>query len=151
MKTKRLKLQNWEDHFLRFLSNRSDEPLKWGQNDCVTFMADGIMVMTGEDMMLDYRGKYANKYAAAELCRQNSQTLLEIVSEIFQDYGMDLVSEPSFGDPVAVEIENADPVASNLFGGVTFGLYCGDGVVAVPGKHNLILAKTYRLVKAWKL
>ena len=46
--------------FDQFLSDRAKQPFAWGSNDCATFSADGIQVLTGVDIMADLRGYTTN-------------------------------------------------------------------------------------------
>lgn len=151
MKKSKLKVQNWEDHLTKYLMSRSDKPLVWGKNDCVTFVADAILVMTGEDLMIEYRGRYDTRGQAAKIIGEEKLSLREAAEDVFEEYGIEKTDSPGYGDPVCVEVENADPVAARLFGGVTFGICCKHNIVAIPGRDQLLFTDKFRLVSAWKL
>ena len=53
------KLHWAEQHFHAFLLEREGKPFAWGSNDCASFAADGILAITGTDIMTDFRG-YGN-------------------------------------------------------------------------------------------
>ena len=47
-----------------FLAQRQHMPFKWGSNDCCLFIADWLLIATGNDYGLKFRGKYRTKKGA---------------------------------------------------------------------------------------
>lgn len=71
---------DWEDRLATYLDRMSEEPFKYGTNDCALFVAGAIKAMTGVDPAEDYRGKYDTQRAAAEALKEYGEgTLLKTV------------------------------------------------------------------------
>ena len=70
--------------------------------------------------------------------------------KIATDMGGNFVEKPEFGDIALVRIQNIDQRAARLSGGLTLGIVCNDGFVAVPGKDGMVLNPQATIVKAWR-
>lgn len=44
-------------------------PHEWGVHDCITFGADCVLAMTGEDLIADLRGSYDSALSAAKIVK----------------------------------------------------------------------------------
>ena len=51
------RIEHWQTRaFHEFLLERASMPFVWGKNDCASFTADGILAITGTDIMVELRG-----------------------------------------------------------------------------------------------
>ncbi|SEB40574.1 DUF6950 family protein [Terriglobus roseus] len=60
-----------------FLLARAREPFDWGTNDCATFAADGVLAITGVDIMTELRGYTTNTGAMQKIHDVTSGTSFE--------------------------------------------------------------------------
>lgn len=59
---------DWDTAALHtFLLARAHTPFSWAHNDCATFSADGILAMTGTDIMAELRGYTTQAEAIAKI------------------------------------------------------------------------------------
>lgn len=70
------KVMGWEIALADTMTERLKIPHKWGEHDCVTFAADCVQAMTGEDVLGDLRGSYDSPLSAARVLRQMDCTTL---------------------------------------------------------------------------
>ncbi len=59
----------WEQSLFEITSAAIKTPHKWGEHDCVTFAADCVAAMTGDDPAFDVRGTYDGPIGAARVMR----------------------------------------------------------------------------------
>ena len=143
------KIEDWEPHLSDFLTERMAEPFKWGTNDCVSLTVGAIHAMTGKD--LHNWGKYDDKYGAAKVLRDYfGMNKLKSFTRLFKEAGFEKTDSIDTGSVGFVEMENLDPEASRMFGGVTLSLGFAGGVVA-PGEEGLVLCHDYKEIRAWRL
>jgi hypothetical protein len=64
------KKPGWEIALANTMTEGLKVPHKWGEHDCVTFAADCVQAMTGEDALGDLRGSYDSPISAARVIRQ---------------------------------------------------------------------------------
>lgn len=50
-----------------FVASHMRTPFAWGAHDCVTFAADAVMALTGEDPLKRFRGRWTSAQGAARL------------------------------------------------------------------------------------
>lgn len=63
--TTRRRLPDWEQRLFTFLHSVRNEPLVWGEYDCVIGLAAGaVEAQTGIDLTQDHRGQYSDKRSA---------------------------------------------------------------------------------------
>ncbi len=91
-----------------FLLERMKQPFKWGSNDCATCAADGLLALTGKDLMADLRGTYTTATGALRAAKAatGSRDLLQAVSHIAERNGLSKRQHPLTamrGDLVLVE------------------------------------------------
>ncbi|ATI54178.1 DUF6950 family protein [Sphingomonas melonis] len=78
--------QDWEERLSLILDRKSDQPFKWGENDCALFAADCVKAMTGGDPAEAYRGKYDTARGAALALREHGEgTLLKTLRALFTE------------------------------------------------------------------
>lgn len=143
----------WEDILDQFFEDRATIPFQWGVQDCSIIGSDAVMLMTGKDPMIGERNGYTNKFGALRLLREHHGVgILNAYSKVFDEMGFDEVDDVRYGDIAFVRVQNLDPEAARMFGGVTLVVGYNDmGAVVGPGKDGLILIEKYELVKAWRL
>lgn len=69
--------EDWPMRLARFLEAASKRPFSWGQTDCALFAADWVLMATGEDPAVAFRGKYDSRSGAALALRQYGAGTLE--------------------------------------------------------------------------
>jgi len=60
-----IRFPDWEQRLGAFLDEIRDRPFDWGRHDCCLMAAGGVIAMTGEDPMPEFRGRYRTKRGAA--------------------------------------------------------------------------------------
>jgi hypothetical protein len=53
-----MRISTWEDALVNYIIIKRNEPFEYGVNDCCLFAAGAVEVITGEDPMSEFRGKY---------------------------------------------------------------------------------------------
>ena len=49
------RLPDWAQRLTDLVAQRLDMPFAWGSNDCVSFVADALLAMHGQDLMAEFR------------------------------------------------------------------------------------------------
>jgi hypothetical protein len=144
------KFKDWRMRLQSFLWSRLWVPFKWQDNDCCTFACDGIKEMTGYDPGKWFRGKYITRFGAYKAIKEFSGgSFKDLAEKMAADMGAVETQNPKFGDIALVRIQNIDERAAKLSGGMTMGIVCNNGLVAVPGKDGMVLNPQAEIVKAW--
>lgn len=131
-----MKKLNWQLEFFRETRKRSEIDFVWGENDCVLFAADMVILMGNEDPAEKSRGAY-NSEASAKV-------------HLVKEYG-DLYSawDQKLERLTTVNIvQNGDVVVYDGELGLTTGIYWNGGIFAptmtgvryADGQHSKILA-----------
>ncbi len=60
---------DWEERLAVLIDRKSEEPFRWGSNDCALFACDAIKAMTGTDPAEAFRGTYSDRAGSAEALR----------------------------------------------------------------------------------
>lgn len=63
------RLKGWEQRLYAATVEAMGKRHEWGRHDCVTFAADCVLAMTGEDLMEGLRGTYDGPVGAAAVLR----------------------------------------------------------------------------------
>lgn len=58
---------NWPHDLHQFIATRRAMPFAWGTNDCATFAADWVAILTGVDHAAGLRGVYSTALGAARI------------------------------------------------------------------------------------
>lgn len=53
-----MRISTWEEALSNYILTKRHEPFEYGVNDCCLFAAGAVEVITGEDPMSEFRGKY---------------------------------------------------------------------------------------------
>jgi hypothetical protein len=148
------KIKGWRKYLAANLYLKSMKPFEWGVNDCMILACDAIKAMTGMDPIANWlRGKYSDKHEAIAVVRGHfGLPFLETFEMVFETMGFQPSEKLEMGDVAFVRIENFDPEAAKLFGGLTLATVFNDaGHVVCPGKDGLVVLSKFEMVKAWKL
>ena len=125
------RLEHWPSLLARFIETRIDMPFEWGGNDCCSFAASAVEVMTGERPPLP---EYTGERDALRLIATRS--LRERVSDV-----MGLGIHPAFA-------QRGDVGLLDLGGRETVAVCVGD-TFAAPGVDGLLLVPRERALCAW--
>lgn len=80
---------NWPKLMAQFIESRLDTPFAWGTNDCGTFAADLIEVLTGVDVSISIQRTYTDQAGAeAALLAAAGGGIVEFLNKVVTDYGM---------------------------------------------------------------
>jgi hypothetical protein len=148
------KIKGWERYLAASLYLKSMMPFEWGVHDCMTMACDSIKAMTGMDPMANWlRGKYSNKHEAIKSVRSHfGLSFIDTFEMVFETMGFEQSRKLEMGDIIFVRIDNLDPEASKLFGGVTLATVFNDkGHIVCPGKDGFVVLEKYNLVRGWTL
>ncbi len=52
---------NWETFLAEYIEECRHKPFEYGVNDCCMFAAGAVQAVTGEDPMVEFRGKYKSQ------------------------------------------------------------------------------------------
>ena len=132
------RVKNWDVELYRLTTAAVLKQHAWGDHDCLTFAADCVVVITGEDLANDVRSQYDSAYSAAKLIKENG----------FED----------FGDMVASRLPEIE-VGAAMRGDVVLndgpeGEFLGvvDGQVSVaPGAEGLLQVPLAQAKRAFKV
>jgi hypothetical protein len=76
--TMMIKYPDWNIKLNQYFLDVRDNKFQYGKHDCCTFICGAIEVMTGEDIMSEYRGNYNSKRSGAKAIKDLGQgTLLK--------------------------------------------------------------------------
>ena len=133
-----MKKQNWVIDLAQFIESRRFVPFKWHDNDCCTFVADAILLITGTDAAAPYRNKYTTAVGAVRALKKYGDGTIEgALSNCFPEIP---VSEMGRGDAALVHVNN-QPAAS---------LCMGNKLWIVSDNGLITLAKS-EAVKSWRV
>ena len=62
-----MRREGWEIRLSKAMTEGLRKPHAWGENDCVTFAADCVKAITGQDPVSDLRGTYDSPEGAARI------------------------------------------------------------------------------------
>ena len=58
---------NWPSLLHAFIDEKRKVPFEWSKNDCATFAADWVAILTGVDHAANLRGTYSSALGAARI------------------------------------------------------------------------------------
>ena len=59
-----IRFQNWPERLEEYVRVNRNVPFSWGSNDCVVYVCNAIVAMTGEDPLDGIRGTYDSEISA---------------------------------------------------------------------------------------
>lgn len=75
------RLENWPMELSSFLQEKQNEPFAWGRNDCLTFVAQALFCITGNDYYYEYSG-YDSEQGAKEILESHGG-IIKIIEKHF--------------------------------------------------------------------
>ncbi|MET4696087.1 DUF6950 family protein [Endozoicomonas lisbonensis] len=133
-----MKKQNWVIELARFIESRRNVPFAWHENDCCTFVADAILLITGIDAAAPYRGHYTTATGAYRALRKYGDgTIAGAWSACFEEIP---VSDLGRGDVALVNV-NGLPASALLMGNKLWAV----------SKTGLITLPVTEAIKAWRV
>jgi len=130
---------DWPQRLANFVQSRATTPFAWGQNDCCSFAADAVLMMTGSDPMRLLRGRYSTERGAMRLMKK-AGGLGPLVSR-YMGAPIESPVVASRGDVVLVPVS---PARSGL------GI-CVGADVAVVGEHGVLMINMTSALAAWRV
>lgn len=132
-----MKLPGFPEKLGSFTMYRRLFPYAWGSNDCVTFPADAIWAMTGEDPIADIRGTWHDEESARAVIAEQGG-LIGAADKRFKRH-----TSPSFatrGDLCMVKVRDEPSLA------ICVGLHA-----AAPGDDGMLLISMSEVLIAWRV
>ena len=135
-----MKKLNWVLDLLALIEERKSAPFIWGQNDCVLFAADCIVVMGNVDPAAASRGKYKTEQGA-------KRHLASVYGDLYKawDSKLERLDNINF-------VQNGDVAVYDSELGLTSGIYWNGGVFA-PSETGVILLTEmhHKILAAWRV
>lgn len=133
-----MRQNNWNNNLSGLVRARKHTPFKWGENDCCTFMADAVKIITGNDIAVGYRGTYTDAASAQKVIDKFSG-LENLLTHFFgQPHG---ANNAKRGDVVTFTADN---------GAECVGVVCGT-LIAAPGDAGLNMFDIRLAKKSWRV
>lgn len=133
-----MKLQrrrDWPTHLHALVTARMRTPFAWGSHDCVLWVADCVMAITGLDLAAEHRGQYHTALGALRVVPEGG--LAALVGQYLPTLD---VRRAVTGDIVLVRLAGQDSLAV-VNGGAALG----------PGADGLEAVDLRAAVAAWKV
>jgi hypothetical protein len=128
---------NWDYRLFVFIDENRFVPYAWGTNDCVTFVADAVWAMTGEDPIADIRGQWDSEESAAALLNSLG--------------GLKAAVDARF--PLRDNINftmRGDICASKVAGNWSLGI-CTGAFMTAPSPEGASLVPVHQIRFSWKV
>jgi hypothetical protein len=133
---------DWQQRLTALVIERLALPFAWGSNDCVTFAAEAVYLMTDQDPMESWRGQWSNAHQALRVLQQLGGLACAVNAAGLQEVGPRMAQR---GDLVLLP-------APGRRGAVRYALgVCLGERVAGPGLLGLVMAPLGAGVKAWRV
>lgn len=80
-----MRVEGWPRRLNEYIAslNPPANGVEYGRLDCCTFVADWVLILTGEDPMAEYRGRYATEAEAFALLTEIDGTLYRALRKRF--------------------------------------------------------------------
>lgn len=142
-----VRLDNWQNNLSAIIEKWRNNPFDFPTANCLIWVSECIKAVTGEDILVDYAGKYTTEKQAASLLRKTdkvktSQELLELKLQVAPKS----IAFARHGDIVLVDPNQADielPSDIELFGLVP-GI-CYGPISFFLGEFGLVKVETLKL------
>lgn len=122
-----------------FLIEVARRPFAYGKNDCLLWLADWGIRLTGVDVGACWRGRCSTKLGAARILRQNGG-MVAVTGAAFEPEGWRRTETPKRGD-IAIVHEAKE--------GLTGAICLGNGMFAMARFEGRLLFKRAPVVAAW--
>lgn len=123
---------DWKTRFSNYLPHVINKPFKWGAQDCCMFAADSIYVMTGIDILEEYRNKYSSAKGAQKILDEHGGTLSKFLTVVCRKHGLKK-AEPNIAQNGSLCLIKTDigDAAAILWNGKVWA-QGPDGVITAP-------------------
>lgn len=130
---------DWQQKLDAFIEARRYVAHKWGETDCVLFVADAVREMTGTDHAAKVRGKYDSQKQAYAILQELG--------------GYDKVLTDAFGESRGPNnARKGDVVIYRPFKDDTRALgICLGTHFAAPGDNELLFFRMHRADRSWRV
>lgn len=135
------RLPDWPERLYAYIESRRRRPFAWGDNDCVTFAAGGVVAITGCRLSQVLPAAWGNVHEAARLVR-DSGGLEQACSRALG---------PSIGGRAATLARRGSVVLTVLQGQQTLGLAAGGRFWCGPGSDGLVWRPMDEVNTAWEV
>lgn len=128
--------ENWPKILAEYIRKKQGKKFVWGKNDCCTFVAGSVKLMTGHDFYKEFRGTYNDEDSAREALKTIGNGSLYQV--LLKNFGKTIpVAYAQRGDIVmdrkTMSIGICDGVYSWFLGALVYGDETRpDGIVQKP-------------------
>jgi hypothetical protein len=136
------------DPLSRFLNEAAERPFRWGEWDCLLWLADWVRLNRGVDSAGDLRGRYFNMLGAARIVR-DAGGMVGLVDSRLKAAGLPRVNVGARGDIAIVSVGGE--------GGEHFGNQAGaillGGSVVLMSQEGLCMPRRsdVSIVAAWSV
>ncbi|MFV0678662.1 DUF6950 family protein [Variovorax sp. tm] len=130
-----MRLPDWQKRFAEFGQARASMPFAWGSNDCCTFAAAAVEVMTGANPMADFPA-YSSEIGAARAVA---------------NVGLQALATSVLGSPVSPIMATVGDVVLLINEGREMIGVCNGTTVAVPGEAGMVMLGMDAAIAAWKI
>ncbi len=80
---------DWAERLADYFDEVRYKPFAYGTMDCCIFVADGLRVMTGVDLMADFRGRYACEEDITRLVQSHkAKHVIALIRQKLQEAGL---------------------------------------------------------------
>lgn len=131
-----MKLYGFPERLSNFTNGRRLQPYTWGTNDCVTFPADAVWAITGEDPIAEIRGTWTDEASAMALL-ESLGGLIKAVTARFPKVQREMA-------------ERGDLVAFKVAGQLSLAV-CVGAHGAAPGPEGMLLTPMNEARLAWRV
>jgi len=141
------RLEDWPERLMAYIHGESQKDMVWGVNDCLFFTLNGVLAMTGADLLLEYRkrpggpGTYSTERGGWLALKRRDGTLKNLMTKRLGkpvDW-----RQARRGDVVLLKVD--DPL------GETLGLCVGMVSVFRDADGGLLEVPTSEITTAWRV
>ena len=132
-----MRQEGWENKLEELVQTKRHQPFDWGTNNCVGFVAEAQIAMTGETDFPEALTDIGSKYNAYRLIRKRVKNITDGANKYFQSIPITMAQR---GD--IVEIETCE--------GPAVGICLGSNAVFI-GKDGLEYFPMTSLIRAWRM
>ncbi len=134
------RLPNWPELLAGKIDDARQQPFVWGENDCCLFAAHCVEIMTGIDLVGDYRS-YKTKAEALRMLKKYGG-VAGVAEAIAKKHEI-----PEIPPLIA---QRGDVCLFDIGSGDTLGVIAGEHIFA-PGQDGLIGFPLQQAVCAWRI
>lgn len=132
---------DWPQRLAEIVDQARAAPFAWGSHDCALgFAVACVQAMTGEDLGVEYRGRYDDALSAARIMREVAGGGIENVATRALGKALDNPLMAQRGDVVMIETERGNALG-----------ICLGGTLAFAGERGLGFMEIGSAIRAWRV